>query len=185
MKKSVVFILILTLLISTLCGCNVTEERQLEQGKSYDIVLEEGQNISLELVSITDDYFEIVITKEISDGYFNIKTETYDSTTTQLCDVAFVDVHRIIDYVMVNDSEKVEVVDFVGGIQYGIPYGFVINSFEGSINLKFYFYSNDTTEYTTLNICKRKVRDYGITKVNETGNREIDSVIQTIAFEVE
>ena len=51
-------------------------------------------------------------------------------------------------------------------------------------NLKFYFYSNDTTEYTTLNIYNRKVRDYEITKVNETGNREIDSVIQTIALEI-
>ena len=184
MKRTIVFILILAL-ISTLCGCNVTEKKQLEQGKSYDIVLEEGQNISIELVAITEDYFEIVITKEKTDGYFNIKTQTYDGTITRLCDVAFVDVHRIIDYVIVNDSEKVETVDFVGGIQYGIPYGFVINSFEGSTNLKFYFYSNDTTEYTTLDIYKRKVRDYGITKVNETGNREIDSVIQTIAFEVE
>lgn len=185
MKRIIAFILITVLMLSILCGCNVTEKKQLEQGKSYDIVLEEGQNISLELVAITEDYFEIVITKSKTDGYFNLKTQTYDGTVTRLCDVAFVDTDRIIDYVMVNDSEKVETVDFVGGIQYGIPYGFAINSFEGSTNLKFYFYSNDTTEYTTLNIFTRTVRDYEITKVNETGNREIDSKIQAIALEIE
>ena len=184
MKRTIAFILITVLMLSILCGCNVTEKKQLEQGKSYDIVLEEGQNISLELVAITEDYLEIVITKSKTNGYFNLKTQTYLDVTTQLCDVAFVDPEHIIDYVMVNDSEKVESVDFVGGIQYGIPTGFAINSFEGSVNLKFYFYSNDTTEYTTLNIYNRKVRDYEITKVNETGNREIDSVIQTIALEL-
>lgn len=184
MKRMIALILITVLMLSILCGCNVTEKKQLEQGKSYDIVLEEGQNISIELVAITEDYFEIVITKEKNDGYFNIKTQTYDGTITRLCDVAFVDRDNIIEYVMVNDSERVEKVDFSGGIQYGVPYGFAINSFEGSTNLKFYFYSNDTAEYTTLDIYKRKVRDYGITKVNETGNREIDSVIQTIALEL-
>lgn len=184
MKRIIPLILVTVLSLSILCGCNVTKKQQLEQGKAYDIVLEEGQNISLELLAITEDYFEIVITKSTTEGYFNLKTQTFDDTVTRLCDVAFVDTHRIIDYVMVNDSEKVETMDFAGGIQYGIPYGFAINSFEGSANLKFYFYSSDTTEYTTLNMYKRKVRDYGITKVNETGNREIDSVIQTIALEI-
>ena len=179
--KKIFTVLLITMLM--LCSCSATAKAQLKLSESYDIVLEEDQKITLELLNITKDYFEIEITKEKTDGYFNIKTQTYDGTITRRCDVAFVDQNNIIDYVMVNDSERVEKVDFSGGIQYGVPYGFAIDSFEGSTNLKFYFYSNDTVEYA-IEMFTKTVRDYEITKVNETGNREIDSVIQAIALEI-
>ena len=179
--KKIFTVLLITMLM--LCSCSAPAKAQLKLSESYDIVLEEDQKITLELLNITKDYFEIEITKEKTDGYFNIKTQTYDGTITRRCDVAFVDQNNIIDYVMVNDSERVEKVDFSGGIQYGVPYGFAIDSFEGSTNLKFYFYSNDTVEYA-IEMFTKTVRDYEITKVNETGNREIDSVIQAIALEI-
>lgn len=180
MKKVISALLIIMLFLS---GCSAPTRTKLSRGEAYNIVLEEGPSIELKLLNVAEKYFEIVITKEKTDGYFNIKTQTYDENVTRLCDIAFVDQNNIIEYVMVNDSEKVEKVDFSGGIHYGDPWGFAINSFEGSINLKFYFYSNDTSEYT-VEMFTRTVRDYGITKVNETGNREIDSVIQAISLEI-
>lgn len=179
--KKIISVLLITMLL--LCSCSAPAKTQLKQGESYDIILEEDRKFDIELLTITKDYFEILITKEKNDGYFNIRTQTYDGTVTRLCDIAFVDRDNIIKYVMVNDSEKAEKVDFSGGIRYGASHGFAINSFEGSINLKFYFYSNDTAEYT-IDMFTKTVRDYEITKVNETGNREIDSVIQAIALEI-
>lgn len=179
--KKVLSVLLITMLLLT--GCSAPTRTQLVEGESYNILLEDDIKISLQVLNVAKDYFELVITKKKTDGYFNIKTQTYYENVTRLCDITFVDQNNIIEYVMVNDSEKVEKVGFSGGIHYGDPWGFAINSFEGSINLKFYFYSNDTSEYT-IEMFTRTVRDYGITKVNETGNREIDSVIQTISLEI-
>lgn len=179
--KKLLSVLLITMLL--LSGCSAPTRTQLIQGEAYNIVLEEGSRIELKLLYVAEKYFEIIITKEKTDGYFNIKTQTYDENITRLCDIVFVDQDNIIEYVMVNDSEKVEKVGFSGGIHYGDPWGFAINSFEGSINLKFYFYSNSTEEYA-IEMFTRTIRDYGITKVNETGNREIDSVIQAISLEL-
>ena len=74
MKKSVVFILILTLLISTLCGCEAPEKTPLEQGKSYEVVIKDDYKVTIEVISQTAEYFEVAVTKEKTDGYFHIKT---------------------------------------------------------------------------------------------------------------
>ena len=64
MKRTMVFILIIALLISTLCGCEAPEKTSLEQGKSYEVVIKEDYKVTIEVISQTEEYFEVAVTKE-------------------------------------------------------------------------------------------------------------------------
>ena len=192
MKKSVVFILIFTLLISTLCGCEAPEKTSLERGKSYEVVIKEDYKVTIEVISQTEEYFEVAVTKEKTDGYFYIDSNDSENPDPILCDLAFVDRTaecQVFEYVLVNDTAKIEGDSLGGGIHYGCPWTFFISSFEGSINLKFYFYHTQTKDYD-VKMFTREVLDYGIIKVNAKKNEDggynpSASIINAIAFQVE
>ncbi len=177
--KKIISVLLVVLLL--LCGCttSTTEATQLEQGKPNEVLIEEDYKITLELVSQTEDYIEIIVSKEETNGYFNLKLYN-DENLSQLSDLAFAywD-YSIFKHVVVNDSQTIEAISFGGGIKYGCPHVFVIESFEGSVNLKFYLTESIDSD-SKICIETKAIQDNGITKVNSTGNNKADSVIQSI-----
>ena len=192
MKRTMVFILIIALLISTLCSCEAPEKTSLEQGKSYEVVIKDDYKVTIEVISQTAEYFEVAVTKEKTDGYFHIDSNDSENPDPILCDLAFIDRTsecQVFKYVLVNDTTKIEGDSLGGGIHYGCPWTFFISSFEGSINLKFYFYHTQTKDYA-VKMFTREVLDYAIIKVDAIKNEDggynpSASIIQAIAFEVE
>ena len=192
MKRTTVFILIIALLISTLCSCEAPEKTSLEQGKSYEVIIKDDYKVSIEVISQTEEYFEIVVTKGKTEGYFNLDTNDAENPDPILCDLAFVDVtnqSQVFKYVLVNDTTEIEGDFLGGGIHYGCPWTFFISSFDESVNLKFYFYHKQTEDYT-VKMFTREVLDYSIIKVGAVKNEEggynpSASIINAIAFEVE
>ena len=192
MKRTMVFILIIALLISTLCGCEAPEKTPLEQGKSYEVVIKDDYKVTIEVISQTEEYFEVAVTKEKNDGYFYIDSNDSDNPDPILCDLAFVEEtnqSQVFKYVLVNDTTEIEGDFLGGGIHYGCPWTFFISSFDESVNLKFYFYHKQTEDYT-VKMFTRKVLDYSIIKVgaekNEDGGyNHSASIINAIAFQVE
>ena len=192
MKRTMVFILIIALLISTLCSCEAPEKTSLEQGKSYEVVIKDDYKVTIEVISQTAEYFEVAVTKEKTDGYFHIDSNDSENPDPILCDLAFIDrtsERQVFKYVLVNDTTKIEGDHLGGGIHYGCPWTFFISSFDGSINLKFYFYHTQTEDYT-VKMFTKEVLDYGIIKVDAVKNEDggynpSESIINAIAFEVE
>ena len=192
MKRTIAFILTTVLLLSMLCGCETPEKTQLEQGESYEVVVKDDYKVTIEVISKTKEYFEVIVTKGKTEGYFYIDSNDSENPDPILCDLAFIDRTEsevAFEYVMVNDTVKIEGDSLGGGIHYGCPWTFFISSFEGSINLKFYFYHTQTEDYT-VKMFTKEVLDYGIKKVDAVKNddgefRAGDSIIWAIAFEVE
>ena len=172
-------------------GCHISEKMQLEPEESYEIAITDDYIVTLKLLSTTEEYVEVVVTKEETDGYFYADTDGSTNTDPILCDLVFVNKNEpeLMDYVMVNDNVKAEDEFLGGGIVYGCPHAFFINNFEGSINLKFYFYHAQTEEYT-VKMFTRDVLDYGIKKADAVKNddgtfRSGDSIVRAIALRVE
>lgn len=182
MKKTISILLVVLLL---LCGCSThrAEATQLEPGKSYEVLIEEDYKITLELVSQTEEYLEILVSKEETNGYFNLELYN-DTNSTQLSDLAFAywD-YSTFKHVVVNDSQTIEAISFGGGIKYGCPHVFVIESFEGSVSLKFYFTESIDAD---SKICMetKAIQDNRIAKVNSIGNDKADSIIQSIYLSI-
>ena len=189
MKRTIVFVLIVSILLVTLCGCESSEKTQLKQNESYEVTITDDYNVTLEVISQTQDYFEVVITKEKTDGYFESDPYDFDDSATIVYDLAIVDTNRVFEYVMVNDEVQIDGKSLGGGIVYGCPWTFYVNSFEGSVNLKFYFYHTQTDDYA-VQMFTRKVLDLGIIKVGSVKTDEGvynqgDSILRAIAFDVE
>ena len=175
--KKVISVFLVTMI--SLCGCSI-EKFPIKESQSITLSIEEDYTVNLTLVSIQDDYFEVAVTKETPYTYFHWEEEYLGEKTEYDVDLAFL--ADDLDYVLVNDSERVEYVSFSGGIAYGVKEVFLIKSFDESVNLKFYINKGEVDKDYVVNVRMNKAKDYGATKINATGNREIDSKINGIRF---
>ena len=189
MKRTIAFILIISFVLVINCGCESSEKTQLEQSGFYEVAITDDYNVTLEVISQTQDYFEVEVSKEKTDGYFASDPYNFDESDATVYDLAIVDTNTVFEYVLVNDEVKIDGKSLGGGIVYGCPWTFYVNSFEGSVNLKFYFYHAQTHDYT-VKMFTRKVLDLGIIKVGSVKTDEGvynqgDSIIHAIALDVE
>jgi hypothetical protein len=177
--KKILCILLTALLL--LCSC-ATEKQQIEVNQTLAFQIEDDYTIKFKLVAKENNCFEVVITKDADFSYFVWK-DSYNGTETEFsCDLAII--APDIAYAMVNDTERIDSTTFHGGIAQGVHDVFLIKSFEGTINIKFFIREEHQNSDYILIANTYDIKDYGVTKINAVDNREVDSVINAVHFNI-